>query len=74
LPDDVEAFTEFVKQVEPRLRISLMAALGAERGREGAAELPPTDEVSMLELAPGAPGDFQSEFVRRFWANNATQR
>jgi hypothetical protein len=29
-----QAFTEFVRQVEPRLRESLVAALGAEAGRE----------------------------------------
>jgi DNA-directed RNA polymerase specialized sigma24 family protein len=33
-----QAFTEFVRQVEPRLRESLVAALGAEAGREATAE------------------------------------
>jgi DNA-directed RNA polymerase specialized sigma24 family protein len=33
-----EAFTEFVRQVEPRLRESLVAALGVEAGREATAE------------------------------------
>lgn len=33
-----EAFTDFVKQNEPQLRIALLAAYGAERGREAAAE------------------------------------
>lgn len=35
---DVDAFTDFVGEVEPRLRIALMAALGPERGREATAE------------------------------------
>lgn len=34
----VEAFTVFVRTVEPRLRQSLTAALGAEAGREATAE------------------------------------
>ena len=38
MPGDVDAFTEFVEQAEPRLRISLMAAFGGERGREATAE------------------------------------
>ena len=33
-----EAFTEFVRSVEPRLRIALMANYGPERGREATAE------------------------------------
>ena len=36
--DVVGAFTEFVREVEPRLRQSLIAALGAETGREATAE------------------------------------
>lgn len=40
LQDDtkVEAFTRFVESVEPRLRGALTAALGADVGREAAAE------------------------------------
>jgi DNA-directed RNA polymerase specialized sigma24 family protein len=34
----VESFTEFVEQVEPRLRIALVARFGPERGREATAE------------------------------------
>lgn len=33
-----EAFTEFVKRNEPKLRIALLAAYGGERGREATAE------------------------------------
>ena len=33
-----EVFTEFVRAVEPRLRIALMARYGPERGREATAE------------------------------------
>ena len=33
-----DAFTEFVRANEPRLRIALMAACGTERGREATAE------------------------------------
>ncbi len=33
-----ETFTEFVRDVEPRLRISLLARYGPERGREATAE------------------------------------
>ena len=33
-----EAFTEFVRRIEPRLRIALLAACGTERGREATAE------------------------------------
>lgn len=33
-----DSFTEFVRQVEPRLRVALMAGYGPERGREAAAE------------------------------------
>jgi RNA polymerase sigma factor (sigma-70 family) len=33
-----EAFTDFVRQNEPKLRIALIAAYGAERGREATAE------------------------------------
>ncbi len=36
--DEVQAFTDFVKEVEPRLRVSLMAGYGVERGREATAE------------------------------------
>jgi DNA-directed RNA polymerase specialized sigma24 family protein len=36
--DDVEAFTGFVEEIEPRLRVSLLAGLGVERGREATAE------------------------------------
>lgn len=36
--DPAEVFTEFVREVEPRLRQSLIAALGAEAGREATAE------------------------------------
>ena len=32
------AFTAFVTQIEPRLRIALMAAYGTDRGRDAAAE------------------------------------
>lgn len=39
---DREAFTEFVRMVEPRLRIALIARYGPERGREAAAEAPPS--------------------------------
>jgi DNA-directed RNA polymerase specialized sigma24 family protein len=40
MPDDdpAEVFTEFVREVEPRLRQSLIAALGGEAGREATAE------------------------------------
>ncbi len=40
MPDDdrAEVFTEFVREVEPRLRQSLVAALGGEAGREATAE------------------------------------
>ena len=34
----VESFTGFVEQVEPRLRIALVARFGPERGREATAE------------------------------------
>ncbi len=33
-----EAFTEFVRSHEPKLRIALMAAYGPDRGREATAE------------------------------------
>lgn len=33
-----EAFTDFVREHEPKLRIALMAAYGPERGREATAE------------------------------------
>ena len=33
-----EAFTEFVRLNEPKLRVALMAAYGPERGREATAE------------------------------------
>ena len=33
-----DSFTEFVRSVEPRLRIALMAHYGPERGREATAE------------------------------------
>lgn len=35
---DLDAFTEFFRDVEPRLRRALVAAYGTERGREAAAE------------------------------------
>ena len=40
LPDETktDAFTEFVSQVEDKLRFALTAALGTEYGREAAAE------------------------------------
>jgi DNA-directed RNA polymerase specialized sigma24 family protein len=40
MPDDDPGgvFTEFVREVEPRLRQSLVAALGGEAGREATAE------------------------------------
>jgi RNA polymerase sigma factor (sigma-70 family) len=40
MPDDeaAQGFTEFVRKVGPRLNQSLIAALGAEVGREAAAE------------------------------------
>ena len=34
----VDSFTEFVSEVEPRLRRALTAAFGSEVGREAAAE------------------------------------
>lgn len=34
----VDEFTTFVEQVEPRLRISLIARFGAQRGRDATAE------------------------------------
>jgi DNA-directed RNA polymerase specialized sigma24 family protein len=37
-PTAGNSFTEFVRRVEPRLRIALMAGYGPERGREAAAE------------------------------------
>ena len=36
--DVAQSFTEFVEAVEPRLRVSLMASYGADRGREATAE------------------------------------
>ena len=33
-----EAFTEFVREVEPRLRLALVAAFGADAGVEATAE------------------------------------
>ncbi len=36
--DVVQGFEEFVEAVEPRLRLSLMASFGQERGREATAE------------------------------------
>ncbi len=36
--DEAQAFTDFVERVEPRLRVSLMARYGVERGREATAE------------------------------------
>lgn len=39
LADDVEdSFTEFVREVEPRIREALSAALGSDAGREATAE------------------------------------
>ena len=38
-PEQIErTFGEFVRYAEPRLRVSLMTAYGADRGREAAAE------------------------------------
>lgn len=36
--DTAEVFTEFVREVEPRLRQSLIAAVGGEAGRDATAE------------------------------------
>lgn len=36
--DQRDEFTAFVREVEPRLRVALAAALGQEQGREAAAE------------------------------------
>jgi hypothetical protein len=40
MPDDdpAQVLTEFVREIEPRLKQSLVAALGGEAGREATAE------------------------------------
>ncbi len=66
-------FAEFVRFAEPRLRVALMAAYGADRGREAAAEAlayawEHWDRVRLIEKPIGYLYRVGQSRTRRWWS------
>ena len=73
-PDQLErTFAQFVQEAEPRLRVALMTAYGADRGREAAAEAlayawEHWDRVRLMEKPIGYLYRVGQSRTRRWWS------